>query len=105
MSGTLTFGTIDVTEGQIVVMVVMLLSSVESFFNMDIWSSSVSLLSEYSLSFDERGMTDPMPIPISNPVCNVSILFKMINFYEFFDVRAVTESWLPSPLFLTPLLL
>jgi len=40
VSGTLTFGTIDVTEGQIVVMVVMLLSSVESFFNMDIWSSS-----------------------------------------------------------------
>ena len=42
VSGTLTFGTIDVTEGQIVVMAVMLLSSFESFFNLDIWSSSVS---------------------------------------------------------------
>ena len=30
------------TEGQIVVMAVMLLSSFESFFNLDIWSSSVS---------------------------------------------------------------
>ena len=43
MSGTLTFGTIDVTEGQIVVMAVMMLSSFESFFNLDIWSSSVSM--------------------------------------------------------------
>ena len=42
VSGTLTFGTIDVTEGQIVVMAVMLLSSFESFFSLDIWSSSVS---------------------------------------------------------------
>ena len=42
VSGTLTFGTIDVTEGQIVVMAVMLLSSFESFFSIDIWSSSVS---------------------------------------------------------------
>ena len=42
VSGTLTFGTIDVTEGQIVVMAVMLLTSFESFFNLDIWSSSVS---------------------------------------------------------------
>jgi len=46
VSGTLTFGTIDVTEGQIVVMLVMLTSSIESFFNMDIWSSSVSLLTK-----------------------------------------------------------
>ncbi len=44
VSGTLTFGTIDVTEGQIIVMAVMLLSSFESFFNLDIWSSSVSFL-------------------------------------------------------------
>lgn len=43
VSGTLTFGTIDVTEGQIVVMLVMLTSSFESFFNLDIWSSSVFL--------------------------------------------------------------
>lgn len=43
VSGTLTFGTIDVTEGQIVVMLVMLTSSFESFFNMEIWSSSVVL--------------------------------------------------------------
>eukprot|EP00092_Neocalanus_flemingeri_P010195 GFUD01010986.1.p1 GENE.GFUD01010986.1~~GFUD01010986.1.p1 ORF type:complete len:412 (+),score=82.52 GFUD01010986.1:65-1300(+) len=43
VSGTLTFGTIDVTEGQIVVMLVMLTSSVESFFNLDIWTSSVFL--------------------------------------------------------------
>lgn len=43
VSGTLTFGTIDVTEGQIVVMAVMMLSSFESFFNLDIWSSSVSM--------------------------------------------------------------
>jgi len=42
VSGTLTFGTIDVTEGQIVVMMVMLTSSIESFLNLDIWSSSVS---------------------------------------------------------------
>jgi len=43
VSGTLTFGTIDVTEGQIVVMMVMLTSSIESFLNLDIWSSSVCL--------------------------------------------------------------
>ena len=43
VSGTLQFGTIDVTEGQIVVMLVMLTSSFESFFNVDIWSSSVSV--------------------------------------------------------------
>jgi len=41
VSGTLQFGTIDVTEGQIVVMLVMLTSSIESFFDLEIWSSSV----------------------------------------------------------------
>jgi len=45
VSGTLTFGTIDVTEGQIVVMAVMMLSSFESFFNLDIWSSSLYFFS------------------------------------------------------------
>jgi len=45
VSGTLTFGTIDVTEGQIVVMGVMLLSSFESFFSLDIWSSSLYFFS------------------------------------------------------------
>jgi len=53
VSGTLTFGTIDVTEGQIVVMAVMILSSVESFFDLDIWSSSdligVPLIDAYIL--------------------------------------------------------
>jgi len=52
VSGTLTFGTIDVTEGQIIVMAVMLLSSFESFFNLDIWSSSgTSVLSPASPLF------------------------------------------------------
>lgn len=51
VSGTLTFGTIDVTEGQIVVMLVMLTSSFESFFNLDIWSSSVSLLTEQIIQY------------------------------------------------------
>jgi len=50
VSGTLTFGTIDVTEGQIVVMLVMLTSSIESFFNMDIWSSSLYFFSLNQLS-------------------------------------------------------
>jgi len=45
VSGTLTFGTIDVTEGQIIVMAVMLLSSFESFFNLDVWSSSLYFFS------------------------------------------------------------
>merc|ERR1719442_327118 len=45
VSGTLTFGTIDVTEGQIVVMLVMITSSVESFFNLDIWTSSLYFFS------------------------------------------------------------
>merc|ERR1711915_831741 len=45
VSGTLQFGTIDVTEGQIVVMMVMLTSSFESFFAMNIWSSSLYFFS------------------------------------------------------------
>jgi len=53
VSGTLTFGTIDVTEGQIVVMAVMLLSSFESFFSLDIWSSSdilgIKLVDAYTI--------------------------------------------------------
>ena len=50
VSGTLQFGTIDVTEGQIVVMLVMLTSSFESFFNVDIWSSSLYFFSLNRLS-------------------------------------------------------
>ena len=42
VSGTLQFGYIDVTEGQLVVVAVMFLSSIESFFQIDIWTSSVS---------------------------------------------------------------
>ena len=56
VSGTLTFGTIDVTEGQIVVMAVMLLSSFESFFSLDIWSSSVSPSPNIP--------TIPLPVPV-----------------------------------------
>lgn len=56
VSGTLTFGTIDVTEGQIVVMAVMLLSSFESFFSLDIWSSSVSPSPNIP--------TIPLPLPV-----------------------------------------
>jgi len=41
VSGTLTFGKIDVTEGQIVVMIVMLISSGASFLKMDFWSANV----------------------------------------------------------------
>jgi len=41
VSGTLTFGKIDVTEGQIVVMIVMLVSSAASFLQMDFWSANV----------------------------------------------------------------
>ena len=44
VSGTLQFGYIDVTEGQIVVMGVMLISSLEDFLDIDIWMSSVSTL-------------------------------------------------------------
>ena len=42
VSGTLQFGYVDVTEGQIVVMGVMLISSLEDFLDIDIWMSSVS---------------------------------------------------------------
>ena len=42
VSGTLQFGYIDVTEGQLVVMGVMLISSLEDFLDIDIWMSSVS---------------------------------------------------------------
>ena len=40
--GTLQFGTIDVTEGQIVVMGVMLLSSLSSALGIPFWTSEVS---------------------------------------------------------------
>ena len=43
VSGTLQFGYIDVTEGQLVVMGVMLISSLEDFLDIDIWMSSVSI--------------------------------------------------------------
>lgn len=42
VSGTLQFGYVDVTEGQLVVMGVMLVSSLEDFLDIDIWMSSVS---------------------------------------------------------------
>lgn len=45
VSGTLQFGYIDVTEGQLVVVAVMLLSSIESFFHIDIWTSSLYFFS------------------------------------------------------------
>jgi len=64
VSGTLTFGTIDVTEGQIVVMIVMLVSSVESFFNMDIWSSSLYFFSLNQLT------------TIFGGICGLYSLFK-----------------------------
>jgi len=41
VSGTLTFGKIDVTEGQIVVMLVMVVSSIASFHNVDFWAANV----------------------------------------------------------------
>jgi len=40
VSGTLQFGTIDVTEGQLVVVAVMSLASLGSFLNVDIWATS-----------------------------------------------------------------
>jgi len=40
VSGTLTFGKIDVTEGQIVVMLVMVVSSIASFHNVDFWAAN-----------------------------------------------------------------
>jgi len=64
VSGTLTFGTIDVTEGQIVVMAVMLLSSFESFFSLDIWSSSLYFFSLNQLTTMVGG------------VCGLYSLFK-----------------------------
>lgn len=64
VSGTLTFGTIDVTEGQIVVMAVMLLSSFESFFSLDIWSSSLYFFSLNQLT------------TIVGGVCGLYSLFK-----------------------------
>lgn len=44
VSGTLQFGTIDVTEGQIVVMGVMLLSSLTSFLGLGFWTSELLLV-------------------------------------------------------------
>lgn len=44
VSGTLTFGKIDVTEGQIVVMIVMLVSSAASFLQINFWSANVSII-------------------------------------------------------------
>jgi len=44
VSGTLSFGKIDVTEGQFVVVIVMLLSSAASFFNVNFWGSSIPIL-------------------------------------------------------------
>merc|ERR1719336_3507136 len=64
VSGTLTFGTIDVTEGQIVVMAVMMLSSFESFFNLDIWSSSLYFFSLNQLT------------TIFGGICGLYSLFK-----------------------------
>jgi len=65
VSGTLTFGTIDVTEGQIVVMAVMILSSVESFFDLDIWSSS-----------------DLIGVPLIDAYILVAMTIAMINFIK-----------------------
>jgi phosphatidylglycerophosphate synthase len=45
VSGTLQFGTIDVTEGQLVVVAVMLLSSLSSLLSLDIWATSLFLIS------------------------------------------------------------
>jgi hypothetical protein len=42
----LQFGKIDITEGQFVVMAVMLVSSISSFLDMDIWNVDVSFLPE-----------------------------------------------------------
>ena len=39
--GTLQFGTIDVTEGQIIVMIVMLVSSLTSAVGIQFWTSEV----------------------------------------------------------------
>ena len=42
VSGTLQFGYVDVTEGQLVVVGVMLVSSLEDVLHTDIWLQSVS---------------------------------------------------------------
>ena len=41
--GTLQFGKIDITEGQFVVMGVMIVSSIASFLEIDIWNIDVSI--------------------------------------------------------------
>jgi len=48
VTGTLMFGYIDVTEGQFIMMGIMLLSSVESVLGVDIWNSNVFYM--FSLS-------------------------------------------------------
>jgi len=48
VTGTLVFGYVDVTEGQIVVMGVMLLSSLESLLGLELWTMNV--FSMFSLS-------------------------------------------------------
>jgi len=48
VTGTLMFGYIDVTEGQVVIMGIMLLSSVETLLGLDIWNSNVFYM--FSLS-------------------------------------------------------
>lgn len=45
VSGTLQFGYIDVTEGQLVVMGVMLVSTLEDLLNIDVWLSSLYFFS------------------------------------------------------------
>jgi len=41
VSGTMQFGLIDVTEGQLVVVAVMFTSAISSFFSLDIWSMNL----------------------------------------------------------------
>lgn len=48
VTGTLMFGYIDVTEGQVIVMGIMILSSAESLIGVDIWNSNVFYM--FSLS-------------------------------------------------------
>ncbi len=48
--GTLQFGKIDVTEGQFVVMGVMIVSSVSSFIELDIWNINVSSVTPFAQS-------------------------------------------------------
>lgn len=49
VSGTLTFGRIDVTEGQLIVMMVMGTSSVASYLNIDFWGSNFFSFRLFSL--------------------------------------------------------